>query len=284
VTCNNAGAVLPAAYQHVVGPQTIPVGDTSMRVAGRQTGDSYVVVGQTTASVSQAQGTIVLAEAIVGPLLLLAVLLGALAIGRRVAAPLERAQARQLAFTADASHELRTPLSVIEAQATLALAQDRDAAWYRAAFERVTAESRRMRRLVESMLWLARFDAQSGHPRDEEVDLGVLAERAVDRFDAVAQSRRVEIRARAPSSAVSIAAPADWIDQLLGVLVDNACRYAPEGGHVMVRVVTQTGRAGIVVEDDGEVFHRVEGLIMQIGAPFVPIKHEGVIYVRPPVG
>jgi hypothetical protein len=43
----------------------------------------------------------------------------------------------------------------------------------------------------------------------------------------------------------------------------------------------------IVVESDdanGEVFHEVERLIMQIGAPFVPIKHDGVIYVRPPVG
>jgi hypothetical protein len=35
---------------------------------------------------------------------------------------------------------------------------------------------------------------------------------------------------------------------------------------------------------DGAIFHEVDGLIMQIGAPFVPIKHEGVIYVRPPVG
>jgi hypothetical protein len=35
---------------------------------------------------------------------------------------------------------------------------------------------------------------------------------------------------------------------------------------------------------DGVVFREVEGLILQIGAPFVPIKHEGVIYVRPPVG
>ena len=43
----------------------------------------------------------------------------------------------------------------------------------------------------------------------------------------------------------------------------------------------------IVVEADdrdGAVFREVEGLILQIGAPFVPIKHEGVIYVRPPVG
>jgi len=32
-----------------------------------------------------------------------------------------------------------------------------------------------------------------------------------------------------------------------------------------------------------EVYTRVEGMIMSLGAPFVPIKHEGVIYVRPPV-
>jgi len=37
-------------------------------------------------------------------------------------------------------------------------------------------------------------------------------------------------------------------------------------------------------DDGGELFSYVEGLIMQIGAPFVPIKHEGVIYIRPPVG
>ena len=34
----------------------------------------------------------------------------------------------------------------------------------------------------------------------------------------------------------------------------------------------------------GQVYEQVEGMIMSLGAPFVPIKHEGVIYVRPPVG
>ena len=36
--------------------------------------------------------------------------------------------------------------------------------------------------------------------------------------------------------------------------------------------------------EEGEVYEQVEGMIMSLGAPFVPIKHEGVIYVRPPVG
>ena len=35
-------------------------------------------------------------------------------------------------------------------------------------------------------------------------------------------------------------------------------------------------------EDSDQVLEQVEGMIMSLGAPFVPVKHEGVIYVRPP--
>ena len=44
---------------------------------------------------------------------------------------------------------------------------------------------------------------------------------------------------------------------------------------------------GIVVpvgEGSNELFHQVEGVVFSVGAPFVPIEHEGVIYIRPPVG
>ena len=64
---------------------------------------------------------------------------------------------------------------MIEAHTSLALAQERDAAWYRTAFARVDRESKRMRRLLEDMLWLARFDAAQAPPAAEPVDLGVLA-------------------------------------------------------------------------------------------------------------
>ena len=36
-------------------------------------------------------------------------------------------------------------------------------------------------------------------------------------------------------------------------------------------------------EDSDEVLEQVEGMIMSLGAPFVPVKHDGVIYVRPPL-
>jgi len=44
---------------------------------------------------------------------------------------------------------------------------------------------------------------------------------------------------------------------------------------------------GIVVpvgEGGSELFHQVEGVVFSVGAPFVPVQHEGVIYIRPPVG
>jgi hypothetical protein len=39
----------------------------------------------------------------------------------------------------------------------------------------------------------------------------------------------------------------------------------------------------VTTGDDAEVFAHVEHMIMSIGAPFVPLEHEGVIYVRPPL-
>ena len=64
-------------------------------------------------------------------------------------------------------------------------------------------------------------------------------------------------------------------DKLLALLREHGLPAEPEN------------EVGIVVRNqdgDGEVFSTVEELIMQIGAPFVPIKHEDVIYIRPPVG
>ncbi|HEY6058858.1 MAG TPA: HAMP domain-containing sensor histidine kinase, partial [Candidatus Limnocylindrales bacterium] len=176
---------------------------------------------------------------------------GAVTIGRRVAAPIEAARRRQLDFTADASHELRTPLSVIEANTSLALAEDRDETWYQSAFERVDHESKRMRRLLDDMLWLARFDAAITPPGREPVDIGVLAGQTADRFAAVAETRRVRLTVHVPDEGLSVAAPPELLDRLLGVLLDNACKYVPEGGQVDLSVARDGSRVAVTVDDSG---------------------------------
>ena len=154
-------------------------------------------------------------------------------------------------MTADASHELRTPLSVIEAQTSLALERERDTGWYRNAFQAVGVESKRMRRLVDDLLWLARFDSAGQAPSSEATDLGVLAQQAAERFTAVAEARGLTMRVAVEPVSTMISAPPEWLDRLLGVLLDNACRYTPPGGTVDVLVGRRDGRVRVAIDDSG---------------------------------
>lgn len=246
---------LPPDAANVTAPVTVTIDGASYRLAGMGTGDGRMIVGQSTDSISQTQSTLIVAELGIGAALLAFVFLGSVAVGRRVALPVERARHRQLEFTADASHELRTPLSVVEAQATLALARDRDKTWDQAAFERIDGELKRTRRLVDDMLWLARFDSTGATPQAEPVDLTVLAAQTADRFTALAEARGQTLTtgaAQPEDRADSIVTvPPEWLDRLVGVLLDNACKYSPNGGSIAVSVAAEGRRVRLTVDDSG---------------------------------
>ena len=251
VVTEHADLELPAGLVGVTEPTTVEIDDAQIRIAGSPSDGGHVIVGESMEPVDDAIRTAVLGLLVIAPFLLLAVFFGALAVGRRVAMPIEHARQRQLAFTADASHELRTPLSVIEANASLALAAERDAAWYRRSFERVLSESQRMHRLIEDLLWLARFDKMHRPPAGEPVDLGVLAEQAADRFAVLAEAKSQTVVAEVPADSVTVSAPPEWIDQLMGVLLDNACKYSPQGGAISLTISAAGGRATLTVDDSG---------------------------------
>jgi hypothetical protein len=64
-------------------------------------------------------------------------------------------------------------------------------------------------------------------------------------------------------------------NRLLEALREEGLDAVPEDE---VGIVVPVGEGGT------ELFHQVEGVIFSVGAPFVPIQHKGVIYIRPPVG
>jgi signal transduction histidine kinase len=210
-------------------------------------GGGWLVAGQSVAGDEHTKRLLLYGEIVAGPFLLLAMFGGLLVVGLRALAPVEQSRRRQLEFTADASHELRTPLSVIRAEADVALSAPRAAGEYRDALTRIQDESRRLRQLVDDMLWLARFDARPPPPGDEPVDLSTLARACADRFRAVGPA----ISAETPDGTVLISAPPEWIDRLAGVLIDNACRHAGPGGKVRIEVRAQGNRVSLTVEDSG---------------------------------
>ncbi|HEV8248993.1 MAG TPA: hypothetical protein VGQ15_03385 [Gaiellaceae bacterium] len=69
-------------------------------------------------------------------------------------------------------------------------------------------------------------------------------------------------------------------DKLLGLLLINGLEAKPVG-EVEIEVPCGDGNAEAAGDD---LLGEVEAAIMQLGAPFVPTKHDDVIYIRPPVG
>ena len=259
------GTMLPNSDAEVSDAITTTVRGVDVRIVGTSlgvvtlpytsigpvTGPARLVVGYNVDSISQTRSSLIITETVAGFGVLLLVFFGTLIVGRRVGAPIELARQRQLEFTADASHELRTPLAVIEAQTSLALSQDRDPGWYQNAFRRIGSESGRIRRLVDDLLWLARVDTPQGRPAPEPVELGVIVSQAAERFEAVAESRGITLQMSVGLGPLVVMGSSEWLDRLLGVLLDNACKYAPKGGVVGVSVGADGNRVRLIVDDSG---------------------------------
>jgi signal transduction histidine kinase len=249
---DSGSPVLPASQLHVDQPIDAHFGGRSFRLDGTAVKNGRIVVATSTQDIGSVRATLLLIEGILAPIVLISLFIAATIIGRRAAAPIERARRRQLEFTADASHELRTPLSVIEAEVGLALNSNRSAAAYRSALERVSGESKRLRRIVDDLLWLARLDSLPANPPHEAVDMDSLARSCAERFDAIAAQKHLTIAVldRAGPPAL-VLAPAEWLDRLVSVLLDNACRYANESGRVEISVSSSGARVRLFVDDSG---------------------------------
>ena len=82
------------------------------------------------------------------------------------------------------------------------------------------------------------------------IDLGTAARLAEERFASVMATRSLTVTAVAPESVLLVSLPAEWLDRLVGVLVDNACRHARTAVRVEARAIEE-GRAEFSVSDDG---------------------------------
>ncbi len=232
------------------GSVTRSLSGTDYRLLSVKYRGGLLVAGESLTELTHVESILTISELAAAPVLLIAIFLASLLIGLRSARPIELARRRQLEFTADASHELRTPLTVIEAE--LSLARGLDAGSDPAALDRIARESERLKRIVDDLLWLARFDAAPPPPRADPIDLVTIAEVCVERFGLLASARSLDLQMKRLGAApASVVAPAEWIDRLAAVLVDNACKFAGEGGAVRVEVGRVGSRVVFAVEDTG---------------------------------
>ncbi|MFJ6012790.1 sensor histidine kinase [Streptomyces sp. NPDC092952] len=152
-------------------------------------------------------------------------------------------------FAADASHELRTPVANIRGHAELALRHHSAVPGeVRHALERIDGESRRMTRLVDDLLLLARLDA--GRPLEHEpVDLTLLILDATDDARAAGPGHRWFLDL--PEEPVTVTGDAHRLQQAIGNLLANARTHTPPGTGVTVALATGGEHVRVTVSDNG---------------------------------
>jgi two-component system, OmpR family, sensor kinase len=167
---------------------------------------------------------------------------------RAANARLEAALASQRRFTADASHELRTPLTTIRGNATLLRQFPEMAAVDRGeSVDQIADEAERMGRLVQDLLVLARADAGI-HMALQPMALAPLVREVYRQAGTLA--REVELRLEDPDDIV-VLGDRDYLKELLLILIDNALKYTPPGGHATLRCVQADGSALVTIDDTG---------------------------------
>lgn len=166
-------------------------------------------------------------------------------------ARLRAALQTQRQFMADASHELRTPVSVVRATADVMLSRDhRDEAEYREAVAIVGEQARRLGRLVEDMLVLARADA-GGYPlRPVDLYLDEVVADCRRAVDVLATERGVTIRSNG-SPEIPFRGDEDLLRRLVLNVLQNAVQHTPTGASVAVDVRQEPESVTIRVTDEG---------------------------------
>jgi two-component system phosphate regulon sensor histidine kinase PhoR len=165
---------------------------------------------------------------------------------------LRRLEAVRRDLVANVSHELRTPLTAIRGYAeTLkdgGLVDQERAAEFVAIIYR---HAERLSRLLDDLLELSRLEAGARPMRKDVIGLGPIVSRALDLVRPKASSRQVSLSVEM-NEEPELIGDSEALEQILVNLLDNAVKYTPKGGNVVLRTErTKPDRWRVDVEDSG---------------------------------
>ncbi|MCU1287164.1 MAG: multi-sensor signal transduction histidine kinase [Acidobacteriales bacterium] len=217
---------------------------------------------------------------------------------------IERVEKTRRDFIANVSHELRTPLTSIQGYAETVLESFPDSGQGKQFLEIIQKNAARMTRLTEDLLVLARVESGEDKLRLEHVTAATLLDDAIDTFDSIAKARGIDLSIHA-SSEEAVVADRDAIQQVFANLIENAIKYSPPGGHVLLGAAADGAKVQFFVRDSGsgialehqprlfERFYRVDasrsresggtGLGLAI-VKHIVLNHGGSVWVESELG
>jgi len=168
----------------------------------------------------------------------------------RTLAPIASVMEEQKRFVADASHELRTPLTSLKTEIEVALRDTKmklkDA---KKLLESNLEEVDKMQHLSNYLLSLSRYQSGSLQLPFAKVDLKDIAEKAVKKQQKNASEKNILITTELTSAIIEGSLVS--LEELIGILVDNAIKYSKKDGQITVRTLNKNRHATIEVQDTG---------------------------------
>ena len=152
-------------------------------------------------------------------------------------------------FASDASHELRTPVSIILAECEYARANAHTVEDYQESLDVVERQGRRMSGLINQLLNITRMDQGTQAISREEADFSELVDVVTD--EAVRASGKDFTVEKHIEPGVTANIDVGLMSRLVQNLVENACKYTPDGGKITVSLHAAGGRATLTVSDTG---------------------------------
>lgn len=146
-------------------------------------------------------------------------------------APAKRAWQNQKSFISDASHELKTPLTVIMANLDIALKNPEESKWVSVA----RGEAEYMKKLLDSLLFLARNDENKMLSKQDIVSVSELAEELTLAFEAIAFEKSLNLESEV-TPFLFVKGDGDLLRQLLSILLENAIKYTPKNNSIYLRL------------------------------------------------
>jgi signal transduction histidine kinase len=157
-------------------------------------------------------------------------------------------------MVANISHDLRTPLTTLQAHLDTLALKDIDLSPDERDQYLATAinQSRRLTRLVNQLLELAKLDAGQVAPQREPFQLAELLQDIAQELSLICSAKEVLLRAEYSSTLPRVVGDIGLIERAIDNLVENSIRHTPAGGKVTLRATVQSpDRIRVDVEDSG---------------------------------
>jgi two-component system, OmpR family, manganese sensing sensor histidine kinase len=151
--------------------------------------------------------------------------------------PIRDSYQRLRQFTADASHELRNPIAVIQTNVQVALSEpDADPEQVRSYLLVTERLTRRLGKLVDDLLFLARQDSGMVAPQWSEVDLRDLIEEVLEEQGMIAAEKGIDLCLKTDSLTAMMEGDRSSLARAFTNLVSNAIQYTPENGKITIEL------------------------------------------------